>query len=254
MKLVTFNIRCDYGQDGENNFMYRKPLILDKLKKEQADILCFQEVLPHVAIWLRDNLNDYTVVGCGREADLSGEQMTIAYNKSKYELLELKFFWLSPTPNIPGSRFYEQSDCPRMCTVGLFRDMIKNQTFRVYNTHLDHISSQAREQGLLVILNKLKEASNLMPLSPIILTGDFNDTPNSKLLHTINKYNYLVDITKDVQGSFHDFGKQVNIDKIDYIFAENAFSCQEVKVWDDCVNGVYLSDHYPICVDILLKE
>lgn len=28
MKLVTFNIRCDFGQDGENNFEYRKDLIL----------------------------------------------------------------------------------------------------------------------------------------------------------------------------------------------------------------------------------
>ena len=37
MKIVTFNIRCDYGQDGDNNFCFRKPLILEKLEKEKAD-------------------------------------------------------------------------------------------------------------------------------------------------------------------------------------------------------------------------
>lgn len=30
MKFVTFNIRCDFGQDGANNFIYRRPLILEK--------------------------------------------------------------------------------------------------------------------------------------------------------------------------------------------------------------------------------
>ena len=66
MKIVTFNIRCDYGQDGDNNFCFRKPLILEKLQKERAHIICFQEVLPHVAAWLKEALSDYYVIGCGR--------------------------------------------------------------------------------------------------------------------------------------------------------------------------------------------
>ena len=31
MKVVTFNIRCDYGQDGLNEFANRKELILRKI-------------------------------------------------------------------------------------------------------------------------------------------------------------------------------------------------------------------------------
>ena len=34
MKFVTFNIRCDFGQDGANNFIYRRPLILEKIVDE----------------------------------------------------------------------------------------------------------------------------------------------------------------------------------------------------------------------------
>ena len=30
LKLVTFNIRCDYDQDGANSFRFRKPVILKK--------------------------------------------------------------------------------------------------------------------------------------------------------------------------------------------------------------------------------
>lgn len=63
MRVVTFNIRCDYNQDEENSFQFRKPLILKKLKQEKPDIIGFQEVLPHVAEWLRDNLNEYYILG-----------------------------------------------------------------------------------------------------------------------------------------------------------------------------------------------
>lgn len=48
LKLVTFNIRCDYDQDGANSFRFRKPVILKKLAEEKPDVICFQEVLPHV--------------------------------------------------------------------------------------------------------------------------------------------------------------------------------------------------------------
>ena len=81
MKLVTFNIRCDFDQDGENSFRFRKGLILKKLEEEKPDVICFQEVLPHVAVWLRENLKDYYVVGCGRSEELRDEQVSVAFRK-----------------------------------------------------------------------------------------------------------------------------------------------------------------------------
>jgi len=38
MKFVTFNIRYDCGADGENNFCFRKPFILQKIREEQPEI------------------------------------------------------------------------------------------------------------------------------------------------------------------------------------------------------------------------
>ena len=53
MKLVTFNIRYDCGTDGINNFSCRKPFILETIAREQPDVIGFQEVLPHVALWMK---------------------------------------------------------------------------------------------------------------------------------------------------------------------------------------------------------
>ena len=62
---------------------------------------------------------------------------------------------LSQTPYVPGSRYKEQSSCPRTATEAVFEDIKSGRVFRFINTHLDHIGAQAREKGLIQILNQL---------------------------------------------------------------------------------------------------
>ena len=157
MKVVTFNIRCDYGQDGLNEFANRKELILRKINQEKPDIIGFQEVLPHVAKWLKENLNEYYVIGCGRGANLRDEQMSIAYRRDRINLISMKTWWLSQTPDVPGSRYEEQSSCPHTATEAVFEDIKNDKVFRFINTHLDHIGAQAREKGLTQIINQLNQ-------------------------------------------------------------------------------------------------
>lgn len=249
MKLVTYNIRCDHGQDGENNFSFRKPLILDKLNKESPDIICFQEVVPHVALWLKENLKDYYVIGCGRDEHLKGEQTTIAYKKLKFELIGMEVFWLSETPKVPGSRYRDQSMCPRVCTEALLQDMETNEVFRVINTHLDHEGIEARKLGLGQILEKIKREESLVK-APVILTGDFNCLPDSPEMELLKEYPWLVDLTAETGGTFHNYGKLKEPVKIDYIIAQDNFKCSSASLWEDCREGVYLSDHYPVCVEM----
>ena len=42
MKFVTFNLRVDRPQDGENSFVYRQPLIVQVIGREKPDVICFQ--------------------------------------------------------------------------------------------------------------------------------------------------------------------------------------------------------------------
>lgn len=251
MQVVTFNIRCDYGQDGPNNFEFRKDLILKKIQAEQPDILCFQEVLPHVSGWLKENLTDYCLIGCGRERDLSGEETSIAYRKDMFNLIKMEVFWLSDTPYIPGSRYTNQSECPRTCTYAYFQEIKTGKVFRIYNTHLDHIGSDARKQGLSLILEKVAKEDFLGKV-PVIITGDFNAYPESEELAVLKDYPEISDCTKELEGTFHDFGRQEELEKIDYILADKQFSCAKVSRWTDCREGVYLSDHYPVSAFIEL--
>ena len=246
MKFVTFNIRCDYDQDGENSFRFRKPLILEKIAKERPDILCFQEVLPHVAAWLKENLTDYYVVGCGRGESLDGEQVSIAYRKDRYNLIQMDTFWLSETPLVPASRYPEQSDCPRVTTVAAFAECDTGRVFRVANTHLDHLGARARERGLTQILECL-DAQALFPDAPVILAGDFNAEPDGEELRAFERFPGYVNATEGVGVTFHGFMRG-KTERIDYIYLRGALKCAGVEKWADERGGVYLSDHYPLCV------
>ncbi|HWT74003.1 MAG TPA: endonuclease/exonuclease/phosphatase family protein [Mobilitalea sp.] len=252
MKLVTFNIRCDYDQDGENSFRYRKALILDKLNKEDPDIICFQEVLPHVARWLRENLQEYYVIGCGRDEKLEDEMTAIAYKKMLFNLIGLDIFWLSETPKVIASRYPDQSICPRICTVALLQNLETKECFRIYNTHLDHIGEEARRLSLLQILDRMEKEDNFINASAI-LTGDFNAFPDSPEMEVFQRYPDYIDLTAGVGGTFHDFGQLAETEKIDYIFTEKMFKCSCVSIWENCTNGIYLSDHYPVSVEIFTK-
>lgn len=252
MKVVTFNIRGDFGVDGENNFCFRKPLILKKLAQEQPDIIGFQEVMPHVAVWLRENLPDYYVVGCGREEKLDGEQMTVAFRKDKYNLIEMRTFWLSETPYVPASRYEEQSTCPRTSTELVLMELSTGKVFRVLNTHLDHWGVGARRLGLRQILTHLQGAK-LFADAPVILMGDFNAWPDSDELKVFEEFPGYVNAVEGVGVTFHGFMKVTHPECIDYIYLKGAVRSESVEKWTDAEDGVYLSDHYPVCAQVILE-
>lgn len=250
MKIVTFNIRCDHGQDENNNFEYRTPLIRKKIQEEQPDILCFQEVLPHVAVWLKEELTDYYVIGCGRSETFEDEQMTVAYRKSKLNLIKIDTFWLSETPLVPGSRYDDQSACPRTCTEAVFQDFDSGKMFRLINTHLDHIGPNARKLGLSQIMRKLAGES-FFPEIPVMVLGDLNAEPE-ELSVVMNEYPEYVNFTENIGITFHGFGKAKEPSSIDYIYAKGDIKLRHICKWTDMENGVYLSDHYPVCAEVLL--
>lgn len=252
LKVVTFNIRGDFGVDGKNNFFRRKPLILKKIAEEQPDIIGFQEVHPQTAIWLRENLKGYYVVGCGRDKKLGGEQMTVAFRADRFNLMEMRTFWLSETPYEPGSRYEEQSDCPRSSTELVLMEYATGKVIRVLNTHLDHVGAGARKLGLRQILRYLEDVK-LFHEAPVILMGDFNAWPDSEELKVFDEFPGYTNTVEGIGITFHGFMKTNHPECIDYIYIKGPIACDKVEKWTDEENGVFLSDHYPVCAQLELK-
>ena len=249
VRVMTFNIRYDTSGDGINSFDGRKAFIKEFIDREKPDVIGFQEVVPHVRTWLTENLTDYVVLGMGRNADYTGESVSIAYRKDKYDLVGFEQFWLSDTPDVPGSRYVlDQSGCPRISVQATLVSKEERKIFTFANTHLDHVGKMARVCGASLLMNKLMSANKY----PFILTGDFNEQPDGDAIKEISGVKGVRDLTKALSKSvatFHGYGKITKNCKIDYIFSSGKAVKDTLTVHTDKRDdGVYLSDHYPISV------
>lgn len=248
LKIVTFNIRCVYNApvDGINSFIHRAGMIRDKIANEKPDVVAFQEVTPEILSLLKIVMPEYSFHGHGRLRDLSGEGLYTAVRKDTASVIGMESFWISPEPNVPESRFAEagQSECPRICVTTTVKHEKSGKLLRVYNVHLDHVA--ARVEGAKCVLSAIKADRKKADLS-VVLLGDFNDYPESRPIRLCEKE--LTDITKEFSLTWHDFGRRKGECKIDYIFLSEDLvsSVNRVSLWKDHANGIWLSDHYPIC-------
>ena len=255
IRVFSFNILTDNcKKTGGRTFAERSKLILDEFLAYEPDLIGFQETQPPQRQWLIDNFTDFQVCGVGRDRDLLGESNVVLFRKSRFDLVFLETFWLSDTPRIPGSRFStDQSDCPRICTCTTLRERESGKCLRHYNTHLDHVGAFAQAQGISLILNRIASDYAENPL-PVVLTGDFNVTPDSLVYKSVVTFagcrEPLKDVTADVGPTFHGFRKDWPGSKIDYVFttlpcdASKSFAARNER------DGLPYSDHYPVGADL----
>jgi endonuclease/exonuclease/phosphatase family metal-dependent hydrolase len=245
LKICTFNLRCPSQKDGINYFDNRKDLILACIEREKPDVIGFQEAADSSRAWLLDVLNDYVMFGCGRKADLSSEANFIAFKKHDFQALSMENFWLSLAPSVPGSTFgADQSKCARLATTVVLKHKDAEKPFLFINTHLDHKGSAARIYGSIPILQYI-DSKKL----PFVLTGDLNAYPDDPEIKVLTDCAYLnvTDLTAELEGTFHDYGRRVPNSKIDYILTDMPGDPAEAYMVKDVTpEGVYISDHYPV--------
>lgn len=251
IKVMTYNLRVDNAGDGINSFTNRHERILQMLEEQSPDVIGFQECTHLMRAYLEQHMPAYVFVGCGRERDCTGESMAIAYRKDAFALVSVDNFWLTATPRVPGSTLGgDQSGCPRMATVAVLRPFGAQSELCVCNTHLDHVGKVARQIEAALVCAALDAYKQ-----PVLLMGDMNAHPSAPEIATLTsamEVRGAKDITKDVGGTFHDFGRREpdKYSKIDYIFTScHCLSCGIVPD-DRDGQGLYYSDHFAITAEI----
>lgn len=240
--IATFNIRYPNPDDGINFFPHRLPHIVRKLQEAKPDLIGFQELMQEPFEKLAANLPEYEFVGKGRGPHFEDESNRIGFRKELFTCKESGQFWLSPTPDIPGSRYEQQSICPRICTWAKLSCKSTGKEMLMVNTHLDHEQEYAREEGLKQIFRFVAEKSANLP---VFITGDFNLTPEEKPYAQIAA-NGFYDLTAGMSATYHGYDKDEPV-KIDYILTNHPVCCTRER-WHQIIDGVYLSDHDPILI------
>ena len=227
MKIVTFNLRLDTERDGEKRFENRKNEIIRKIRDEKPDVIGFQEALPHMLSWLREQLPEYQFGGHGRSAQYDDEANPIACRKDRFAVRAMECFWLSGDPETAGSKFGEECVIfPRICTMMLLHDMQSGKDLRVLNTHLDNRGQKSRKWGLELILKKMQQWDEKS--YPTVLMGDFNCKPDAEELAPLAENPDYYDAAADIPYTFH--GYHTAQQKIDYIFVSSSIVCSRCYI------------------------
>ena len=246
-KVMTFNLRFRTESDGINIFDNRESRVLETIKNEAPDLIGFQEATDYQRQFLRTALSDtYTVLGCGRYKDYRGESPCIAYRTDAFELVKYDTFWLSDTPSVPGSKYegIDQSQCPRYTAYALLSPNGSEECISFFNTHLDHRGELARIKGMEQTFDVIRSLGG-----KFVLTGDMNDFPDSKCISVATSLDGVCEATADITHTFHNYGRIEKDYKIDYIFT-NGRPISAHAVEDIPVDGIYISDHFPLCAEI----
>ena len=257
MNIVTYNIRYNNPGDKENAWPKRFEDVIRLLKTHKADIFSVQEALYDQVMNLKDGMKGFEYVGVGRDdGNINGEFSAIYYNSNRFLLMENGTFWLSKTPKIPSKSW--DAALNRICTWARFREKESHKSFYVLNTHFDHQGVVARKKSAELILKKITEIADRR--DPLILTGDFNLTPEEKPLVLIRqklKDSRQVSLSapKGPVGTFNGFDFQSKLEnRIDYLFVNKFVEVNSYSVLTDSKDGRYPSDHLPVLIEVLMKN
>lgn len=252
LNYATFNIRYDNPQDSLNNWKYRKDKVCQFIQDNKLDIVGMQEVLNNQLNDLAAGLPGYSYVGVGREdGKTKGEYAPLFYKTDRFEVLDSNTFWLSQYPDSIGFIGWDGA-CTRIATWAKLKDKKSGRVFMSVNTHMDHVGTEARKNGALLIIKKIKE---IVGDQPAILTGDFNVSEKWDAYQTLTQNEFVLKdaekIAEKKEGqvyTFHDFGRwpQNEREKIDFIFVTPQIKVSSSYIPFEAEGPTgYLSDHNP---------
>ena len=175
LRLMSFNVRYETPEDsGARSWRKRIPGATRMIRRLQPDCIGVQEALHGQVADLWASLPDYEFYGVGREdGRRDGEYSGIFYRKDRFQPdpADCGTFWLSDTPEVPGSRTWG-NEIPRLVTWVRLIDLATGRGFYVYNTHWDHKNQPSREQASLLIASRIDARKHAG--EPVALIGDFN--------------------------------------------------------------------------------
>ncbi len=198
VRIMSYNIRYGTASDGENHWEKRREFLIETIKAFNPDLLGTQETLGFQRDYLAEKLGGYEALGVGRDdGGEKGEMTALYFRRDRFEKLGGGHFWLSETPDKPGSKSWDTS-LTRMATWVRLRDrrQPRAKPLVFFNTHFDHRGEQARLESARLL--RRRAAAAIAAGDRIIVTGDFNAGEESA------PYRAFFDLDENVPSPLRD--------------------------------------------------
>jgi endonuclease/exonuclease/phosphatase family metal-dependent hydrolase len=266
---MSFNVRGSFHDARKKNaWRNRATLNIATIERYAPDVIGLQEAQRGNLGTYRKHLPRYAHIRGPRYGNtIPHDFNTILFDPERLEPLDSGGFWLSETPE-KFSRSWE-TRVARSATWALFGVRGTELSILHLNTHLDHVSAPARQEGSKLIVGRVAEISDRAGVDPpAIITGDFNSRPGNRTYRTFTESGFVDTFlamgNEDGEGAntFHAFRgtryRDAHPDRgprrIDWIFLKDPRGRLRIKshriIHDaDESSGLYPSDHYPLLVE-----
>jgi len=255
LKVMTFNVRYPNPDDGADAWPARRDLLVETIAGESPDLIGTQELFREQGDYIVSKLPRYAWFGLSRRGNHTDEHMGVFYLTSTLNPVDSGNFWLSETPERPGSISWNMS-LPRMVTWCLFEHRATGVRFMLYNTHFAHRREDeaAREKSAKLIAARLALYEEALPL---ILTGDFNAPAGGTVYSLLTAG--LKDAWKEAgqregpEDTFHGFKGKPRPGRIDWILFRAPWAVRRAATLTISREGRFPSDHFPVVAEFSLK-
>jgi endonuclease/exonuclease/phosphatase family metal-dependent hydrolase len=254
---MTFNLRTGTAADGPNSWTQRREMVANLIAREQPAVMGVQEAWKFQIEYIQDNVPDYEWVGISR-ADLEAydEYCAVLFRNDLFALVQSETFWLSDTPDSPGTQFSPNQNYPRIVTWAEIQSLKSGRNLFVFNTHFDTSSAdEIPERSAALLVSRIAAIAGD---APTLVMGDFNEFVGSNAYRILtgdmdyqgvsgNLVDPWVLLELPEEGSYHGFsGVSTHTSRIDWILATSTLTPVSGAVLHDEEDGRFPSDHFPL--------
>lgn len=266
IRMMTYNVH-NFKKYGATKDISTKHEILELIAHQQPDIIGFQEFYSR-------KRGQYDMTDSIRKIMGTDHYYVQSFISNNDEAIGMAIFSKLPIVSTGLIRLTADYGNDNQC---LYIDVKKNNsTIRVYSVHLQSIQFEPQDYKYLDSVSKsgkadisstrrlggklkrafLKRSEQMAKVKthakqcpyPYIISGDFNDTPSSFAVNQMEKglKNSFREkgcgLGRTYNGSFPNY-------QIDYVMATPHFNVLSYTIIEK-----KLSDHYPVCTDLELKQ
>jgi endonuclease/exonuclease/phosphatase family metal-dependent hydrolase len=269
LRVMTFNARGSFRDATKKNaWRNRADLNVATIERYAPNVIGLQESQRGNLATYRRHLPRYAQI-CGPKYGnvYPYDSNAILYDPEKLRPLDTGGFWLSETPERHSRSWGTR--VARSATWALFGLTGTGLSILHLNTHLDHVSAQARREGSRLIVQEIVEIADRTSGDPVIvLTGDFNARPGSRTYKNLTESGFVDTFVAagneddENANTFHAFRGTRYHDphpsrgprRIDWILlkgSEERLRIESHSIIRDADedSGLFPSDHYPIIAD-----
>lgn len=269
LTVASFNIRYENPAERDwRAWSRRLDRVVRSIRAIDPGVIGIQEALHGQAADLRASLPDYEFHGIGRDdGRRAGEYSAVLFRRDLYEWRAGGTFWLSDTPDRPGSMSWGNG-IPRLATWVRLIDRASGRPFHVFNTHWDHRSQRSLEHAAPLIAQRIDARAD--PTEPVVLLGDFNATEGNPAVDyftgkpvtlagrrlppwrtaLVDTYHSLHPAVKDRRTLHFWEGHRTGWAKVDHIFASRGVQVAAAGIRVEKTREQQPSDHFPVWAEL----